>query len=407
MNDSTTEIEPLLRELAPRVLGLMLRRHHDFHACEDAVQEALLAATVQWPSDGVPDHPVGWLVTVASRRIIELSRREAARRGREEVAAASETEEPEQTPDTDDTLKLLFLCCHPSLTPRSQVALTLRAVGGLTTGQIARAHLVPEPTMGQRISRAKRRIRQSGGEFTMPSEDEFDQRLTAVLHVLYLIFNEGYAASSGTSLLRPELTGEAIRLTRQLHQLLPDNGEATGLLALMLLAHARRDARTGPDGALIPLADQDRKRWDPDAIAEGAALITGALAKAKPGPYQLQAAISAVHDEAASYEDTDWKQIIVLYEMLARVAPSRMVTLNRIVAVAMVEGPEIGLRELDRAAADPALSEHYRVDAVRGHLLELAGDLPAAARHYRSAARGTLSLPEQRYLEQKAARLDS
>jgi RNA polymerase sigma factor (sigma-70 family) len=400
-----TEIEDLLRELAPQVLGTLVRRYGDFDTCEDAVQEALLAAARQWPAEGTPANPKGWLTTVAARRWIERWRQEAARRRREQAAAALAAPPPEPVPAADDTLALLLLCCHPSLTPVSQVALTLRAVGGLTTAEIARALLVPEATVAQRISRAKQRIKASGAEFRMPSEAERSRRVAAVLHVLYLIFNEGYTASSGSALHRVELTSEAIRLARQLHRRLPEDGEVAGLLALMLLTDARRPARTRPDGALVPLAEQDRSRWDARAIAEGVALITRALASAPVGPYQLQAAIAAVHAEAARFEDTDWKQILGLYELLDRLAPGPMVTLNRIVAVAMVHGPEAGLRQLEGAKTDPALADHHRLDAVRAHLLELAGDHEAARAAYRLAARRTLSLPEQRYLETRAARL--
>jgi RNA polymerase sigma factor (sigma-70 family) len=398
------EIEGLLRELAPQVLGTLVRRHGDFGTCEDAVQEALLAAALQWPADGVPANPKGWLTTVASRRWIERWRQDAARRRREQTAATL-TPPPEPVPAADDTLTLLLLCCHPSLTQPSQVALTLRAVGGLTTAEIARAFLVPEATVAQRISRAKQRIKASGAEFRLPSEAERPERLAAVLQVLYLIFNEGYTASSGAALHRAELAGEAIRLTRQLHQRLPTDGEVAGLLALMLLTDARRPARTRPDGTLVPLAEQDRTRWDPEAIAEGVALITRTLASAPIGPYQLQAAIAAVHDEAATCQDTDWEQILALYEHLHRLAPGPMVELNRIVAVAMVHGPETALRQLEPAEADPALTGHHRLDAVRAHLLELAGDEEAAWAAYRRAARRTLSLPEQRYLQSRAARL--
>jgi RNA polymerase sigma factor (sigma-70 family) len=398
------EIEGLLRELAPQVLGTLVRRHGDFGTCEDAVQEALLAAALQWPADGVPANPKGWLTTVASRRWIERWRQDAARRRREQTAATL-TPPPEPVPAADDTLTLLLLCCHPSLTQPSQVALTLRAVGGLTTAEIARAFLVPEATVAQRISRAKQRIKASGAEFRLPSEAERPERLAAVLQVLYLIFNEGYTASSGAALHRAELAGEAIRLTRQLHQRLPTDGEVAGLLALMLLTDARRPARTRPDGTLVPLAEQDRTRWDPEAIAEGVALITRTLASAPIGPYQLQAAIAAVHDEAATCQDTDWEQILALYEHLHRLAPGPMVELNRIVAVAMVDGPETALRQLEPAEADPALTGHHRLDAVRAHLLELAGDEEAAWAAYRRAARRTLSLPEQRYLQSRAARL--
>jgi RNA polymerase sigma factor (sigma-70 family) len=398
-------IEDLLRELAPQVLATLVRRYGDFGTCEDATQEALLAAALQWPAAGTPANPRGWLTTVASRRWIERWRQEAARRRREETAAALAPPDPGPGPAADDTLTLLLLCCHPSLTEASQVALTLRAVGGLTTAEIARAFLVPEATVAQRISRAKQRIRASGAEFRLPSEAERAERLGAVLQVLYLIFNEGYTASSGPALARVELSGEAIRLTRQLHRLLPDDGEVAGLLALMLLTDARRPARTGPDGALVPLAEQDRARWDAQAIAEGVGLITRTLASAPVGPYQLQAAIAAVHDEAARFEDTDWDQILGLYEHLGRLAPGPMVELNRIVAVAMVHGPEAGLRQLAAAEARPGLAGHHRLDAVRAHLLELAGDREGARVAYRQAARRTLSLAEQRYLESRAARL--
>jgi RNA polymerase sigma factor (sigma-70 family) len=399
------EVEGLLRELSPQVLGALVRRYGDFDGGEDAVQEALLAAARQWPAEGTPANPKGWLTTVASRRWVERWRQDAARRRREETAAGLAPPQADPAPAVDDTLTLLLLCCHPSLTQASQVALTLRAVGGLTTAEIARALLVPEATVAQRISRAKQRIKASGAEFRLPDEAERSDRLVAVLQVLYLIFNEGYTASSGTALHRVELTGEAIRLTRQLHNRLPDDGEVAGLLALMLLTDARRPARTGPGGALIPLAEQDRSRWDAHAVAEGVALITRALASAPVGPYQLQAAIAAVHDEAARFEDTDWDQILGLYELLDRLAPGPIVTLNRVVAVAMVHGPEAGLGQLAAAEADPALAGHHRVDAVRAHLLELAGDHEAAHAAYRLAARRTLSLAEQRYLQSRAARL--
>jgi RNA polymerase sigma factor (sigma-70 family) len=395
-------LEDLLRECAPQVLGAVVRRFGDFDTSEDAVQEALLAAAQQWPRDGVPDNPRSWLITVAARRRIELLRNETARRKREE--AVGQLREIAQ-PRGDDELTLLYLCCHPSLTPTSQIALTLRAVGGLTTAEIARALLVPEATVGQRISRAKQRIRDSGAVFRMPPPDERGKRLTAVLQVLYLIFNEGHTASSGPQLNRVELTAEAIRLTRQLHDRLPDDGEVAGLLALMLLTDARRPARTRPDGGLVPLAEQDRGRWDAAAIAEGVALITDTLKTAVIGPFQLQAAIAAIHDEAERPELTDWPQILQLYGLLQRLAPGPMVTLNRIVAVAMVDGPVVALAELQDAAADPALAGHHRLAAVRAHLLEMAGDLGGAREQYRLAARHTLSMPEQRYLDSRAARL--
>jgi len=388
-------VEELLRELAPQVLGPLVRRYGDFDACEDAVQEALLAASQQWPADGVPDNPRSWLITVASRRRIEVLRREAARVRREETVAAWPEAEPSSV---DDSLTLLMLCCHPALTPQSQVALTLRAVGGLTTGEIARAFLVPEATIGQRISRAKAKLH--GARFAMPPDAERPSRLAAVLHVLYLIFNEGYTASSGASLHRVELSAEAIRLTRQLRAEVPAEGEVAGLLALMLLTDARRPARTTADGALVPLPEQDRSLWDAEAIAEGTELIASTLRTAPVGPYQLQAAIAAVHDEAARAEDTDWRQILMLYELLESTAPGPMVTLNRIVAVAMVHGPARGLALLDDV--DPALKDHHRLAAVRAHLLELSGDLPAARSAYLQAALRTDSVPEQRYLQSRA-----
>jgi RNA polymerase sigma factor (sigma-70 family) len=400
-----TEIEGLLRELAPHALGALVRRYGDFDTCEDAVQEALLAAATQWPDEGVPANPKGWLITVASRRRIELWRNESARRRREETAATLAPPDPEPAPEVEDTLTLLLLCCHPSLTLVSQVALTLRAVGGLSTAEIARALLVPEATVGQRISRAKQRIKAGGAEFRMPPDAERSERMAAVLHVLYLIFNEGHTASSGSVLNRVELTGEAIRLTRQLRDRLPEDGEVAGLLALMLLTDARRPARTRADGALVPLGEQDRGRWDRRAIAEGVGLVTGALAGKPIGPYQLQAAIAAVHDEAVSAEDTDWREILGLYDLLVSIDPGPMVTLNRIVAVAMVHGPEAALAQLAEAEADPALAGHHRVHAVRAHLLDTAGDRPAARAEYELAARATLSVPERRYLESRAARL--
>ena len=399
----SADVEGLLHDLAPQVLGILVRRYGDFDACEDAVQEALVAAAFQWPAEGVPANPTGWLVRVGSRRWIEQQRSDTARRRREEAAAGLDVAETDPGPTPDDTLALVFLCCHPALTPASQVALTLRAVGGLTTAEIARAFLVPEATVAQRISRAKQRIRETGAEFTMPPPTQRHERLAAVLNVLYLIFNEGYAASSGPALQRVELSSEAIRLGRQLRSLLPDDGEVAGLLALMLLTDARRPARVRDDGSLVPLAEQDRTLWDRRAIDEGSALISATLAEAPIGPYQLQAAIAAVHDEAPSTEDTDWRQILGLYELLGKITPGPMVTLNRIVALAMVRGPAAGLAELERAEADPALSGHHRVDAVRAHLLEEMGHMDAAAQAYQRAARRTLSIPERHYLEDSRA----
>jgi len=406
-------VEDQLRRLTPQVLGALVRRYGHFDLCEDAVQEALLAAAIQWPEQGVPESPRGWLITVSSRRLTDELRSEQARRRREDTAAtqvpADESVAPapdeEHLPDRDDTLTLLFLCCHPALSPASQIALTLRAVGGLTTAQIASAFLVPEATMAQRISRAKQSIKTSGIPFRLPPERERPERLGVVLHVLYLIFNEGYTATSGPDLQRSELTGEAIRLTREVRRLLPDDGEVAGLLALMLLTDARRGARTRPDGALIPLAEQDRERWHAQSIREGLTLVTDALARAPIGPYQLQAAIAAVHAEATRAEDTDWAQILALYELLERLSPNPMVTLNHAVALSMVRGPQAGLDLLGTLDADDRLAGHHRLDAVRGHLLEMAGDHAAARSSYVIAARHTTSLPERRYLEGRAARL--
>ncbi|MDQ3715079.1 MAG: sigma-70 family RNA polymerase sigma factor [Actinomycetota bacterium] len=396
--------EDLLRELAPQVLGRLVRRHGQFDACEDAVQEALLAAARQWPEQGVPDDPRSWLVTVASRRLVDLWRSESARQRREEVAAALDPLSPAQS-DQDDTLQLLFLCCHPSLSVSSQLALTLRAVGGLTTAEIARAFLVPETTMAQRISRAKQSIKAAGLTFALPAESERADRLRVVLHVLYLVFNEGYTASSGAALHRGDLTTEAVRLARLLHQLVPQEAEAAGLLALLLLTDARRVARTDADGSLVPLAEQRRDLWNRTQIDEGIALITRTLGTARVGPYQLQAAIAAVHDEAPSDEETDWPQILALYEVLERVSPGPIVTLNRAVALARVDGPRAGLALLGTLDGDDRMAHTHRLDAVRAHLLELAGDPAAARESYLRAARATASLPEQRYLALRAARL--
>ena len=400
-----TRIEDLLRELAPRVLGALVRRHGQFDACEDAVQEALLAASQQWPEKGVPDNPRSWLLTISNRRLVDEWRNEGARRRREENAAALELPVKGHALARDDTLTLLFLCCHPSLSAPSQLALTLRAVGGLTTAEIANAFLVPEATMAQRISRAKERIRSTGARFELPPEAERAGRLLVVMHVLYLIFNEGYAASSGPDLHRADLTTEAIRLTRLLLRLTPRNAEVAGLLALMLLTEARRAASTSADGSIVPLADQQRDRWNTAQIEEGVALLTRTLGSAPIGPYQLQAAIAAVHDEAPSAEETDWPQILALYGVLERVSPGPVVTLNRAVAVAMVNGPRAGLALLGTLDTDDRMAHNHRLEAVRGHLLELTGDLVAAHESYRRAATMTASLPEQRYLALRAARL--
>ena len=393
-----TALEDLLRELAPQVLGIVIRRYGDFSVAEDAVQEALIAATEHWRRDGTPENPRGWLLQTAGRKLTDIHRSEQARRRRESTAAA---EQPPEVSGTDDTLRLLFLCCHPALTPASAVALTLRAVGGLTTAEIARAFLVPEATMAQRISRSKQRI--AGEAFGMPDDGERTQRLQAVLKVLYLMFNEGYATTTGDTLVRVDLATEAIRLTRMLSAVLPDDGEVTGLLALMLLTDARRPARTGALGELVPLAAQDRSLWNRTSIAEGVALSARAVSGGVIGEYQLQASIAAVHDTAVSDEETDWEQILKLYGLLARLLDSPVVTLNRAVAAAMVHGPAVGLELLE--PLDEQLAGNYRLDAVRGHLYERLGDTARAFECFSRAARRTTSLPEQRYLTAKAAGL--
>jgi len=413
VTDSRTE--DVLRRLAPQVLGAVVRRFGNFDTAEDAVQEALLAAAVQWPEAGVPENPKGWLITVASRRLTDLLRSEQARRRREDTVArwALPDREPASEPgsgrsgpsESDDTLVLLFMCCHPSLTPASQIAVTLRAVGGLTTAEIGRAFLVPEATMARRIGRAKQRIKESGVPFGMPTGPERMKRLAAVLHVLYLIFNEGYAATSGPRLQRGDLSAEAIRLARTVHRLLPDDSEVTGLLALLLLVDARRAARTGPDGGLIPMAEQDRSLWNSAHIAEGVALITAALPRGPTGPYQLQAVIAAIHDEAPEAGSTDWPQIVALYELLIRLGDNPVVALNHAVAVAMASGARAGLALLGDIESDVRIAGDHRLFAVRAHLLEMAGDHAGAREAYRAAAARTGSVPQQRYLHSRADRL--
>jgi RNA polymerase sigma factor (sigma-70 family) len=387
--------EDLLRRLAPEVLGVLTRRSGDFAAAEDAVQEALIAAHLHWPADGVPDNPRGWLIRTATRKLIDAVRGEQARRRREELATRLAV--PAGAAERDDTLAVLFLCCHPSLTPASAIALALRAVGGLPTAAIAAAFGVPEATMAQRISRAKQKLRDSGARFALPGRPE------SVRHVLYLLFNEGYAVSAGPALQRTDLTAEAIRLTRLAHELLPDDAETAGLLALMLLTDARRPARTDDAGDLVPLDEQDRTRWDRRLIAEGTALLDAAFTRGRLGEYQLQAAVAALHDRAPTAADTDWPQIMALYGLLERMTGNPVVSLNRVVAEAMVAGPRAGLKALDDLG--DRLPAGHRADAVRAHLLERAGENEAAARMYAAAAASTTSLPERRYLTTRAARL--
>jgi RNA polymerase sigma factor (sigma-70 family) len=397
----TQAIEDLLREYAPPVLGALARRTGDFAAAEDAVQEALLSAALHWPDEGVPDNPRGWLIRVAHRKLIDQVRGDAARRRREETAARGEV--PAAVSEEDDTLTVLLMCCHPALTPASAIALTLRAVGALTTAEVAAAFGVPETTMAQRISRAKQKIKESGTPFGPLAPDARAAAVRSMLHVLYLIFNEGYTASAGPRLHRVELSAEAIRLARLAHRMLPGAGEAAGLLALMLLTDARRPARTDTGGDLIPLEEQDRTLWDRALIAEGTALIDTAIGRGAVGEYQLQAAIAALHDRAPSAAETDWPQIHALYTFLERMTGSPVVALNRVVAAAMTDGPRAGLKLLDDLGEQVAGG--HRRDAVRAHLLERAGETAEAIRCYRAAAAGTTSRPEQRYLTTRAARL--
>jgi len=396
--------EELLRRLGPQVLGALVRRHRDFTSAEDATQEALLAAATQWPRDGRPQNPFAWLTQVATRRLVDEVRRDDARRRREDLVAAPSGDEAPAPGGQDDTLLLMELCCPSSLSPASAIPLALRAVGGLSTREIAAAFLVPEATMAQRISRAKARIRADG----LAAQDVLDdphqpERVASVSHVLYLLFNEGYATSTGGDLTRTDLSGEAIRLTRAVRAERPDDPEVAGLLALMLLTDAWRPARTGPDGELVPLADQDRTRWDQALITEGLALVTEALGRGSMGPYQVQAAIAGLHGQAGRAEDTDWSQILVLYGLLERMTANPMVTLNRAVAAAMVEGPDAGLDLLD--GLDQRLGDHARLHAVRAHLLERAGHPEAAIVEFRAAAARTANQREQQFLTLQAARL--
>jgi RNA polymerase sigma factor (sigma-70 family) len=402
----------LLRPLAPQVLGAVVRRYGHFDLAEDATQEALLAASIQWPRDGLPENPKAWLISVASRRLTDMLRSEQARRRREDAVAewaltelgAAQVGE-RQAGEADDTLVLLFMCCHPSLSTASQIALTLRAVGGLSAAEIARALLGSEQTVTRRITRAKQSIKDSGTPFALPALDDLPTRLQAVLRILYLIFNEGYAATAGTALMRVDLADEAIRLARALHAGLPDDSEVSGLLALMLLVHARHRARTSADGSLIPMAEQDRSRWDRGLITEGTALLTAALPRGPTGPYQLQAAIAAVHDEAVSAEATDWPQIAALYEVLLRLDDNPVVALNHAVAVSMIAGPRAGLELVDGLDADPRINADRRFHAVRAHLLEMAGDDAAALEAYRAAAQAATNLQQLRYLNEQIGRL--
>lgn len=409
------DVGQLLRELAPQVLGAVARRHRDFAAAEDAVQEALIAGAKQWPDDGIPTNPGAWLYHVAVRRLTDHVRSEMSRRRREDAVAAELAVEAAYVPhhvgdleiEGDDTLALMFMCCHPALTAPTAIALTLRAVGGLTTGEIANAFLVPEATMAQRISRAKQSIRRSSIAFELPREQERAERLRSVLQILYLMFNEGYTSTAGPNLNQPDLSNEAIRLTRAIHAFLPDDAEVAGLLGLMLLTDARRAARTGPNGELIPLDEQDRALWERGLIEEGVTLVTAAFSRGSIGPYQLQAAIAAVHDRAKRVEDTDWPQILELYRILMHISDNPAVSLNHAIAAAMVHGPATGLELIDALDGDSRIAGHYRLDAVRAHLHERAGDADRAIVHYRAAAERTTSSPERNYLLKKALRLSN
>lgn len=412
MTDLAFDLPATLRELAPRVLAAAARRSGDFAAAEDAVQEALLAASREWPERGAPENPAGWLYHVALRRLSDSRDSDRARARREQRVARERIEAvpheiPEFTAGDEDLLELFVLCCHPELNENAAVPLVLRALGGLTTAEIACALFSSEATIAQRISRAKDTLRDAGIEFAPPAPERRAARLGSVLRVLYLVFNEGYTASSGASLARVDLSFEAIRLARAVHRAAPEDPEAEGLLALLLLTDARRVARTGPDGELVPLHEQDRGRWDRDAIAEGVALVTRAFSRGKAGPYQIQAAIAALHDEAPSVEATDWKQILALYSILARFGDNPAVTLNRAVAVAMVEGDSAGLAALEPLSRDPRVATSHRLAAVRAHLLERRGERAAARAEYLAAAGRTSNLAERRYLERKAAALAS
>ncbi|HET8915743.1 MAG TPA: sigma-70 family RNA polymerase sigma factor [Propionibacteriaceae bacterium] len=401
----TSALEHLLRTEAPQVLGALVRRFGHFDIAEDAVQDALLAATQQWPNRGIPEHPRGWLIRVGYRRMVDQLRADQLRRRREYQLASQPAQASPDESAADDSLTLLFLCCHPILSPVSQVALTLRAVGGLTTTEIAHAYGVTEVAMGQRISRAKQQIRSTGGRFVLPSAEDRGNRLTAVLHVLYLIFNEGYAATAGEQLHRVDLTTEAIRLTRTLHRLLPDEPEVAGLLALMLLSDARRPARSTEAGDLVTMEHQRRELWDKALTAEGTVLITAVMRRRQVGPYQLQAAIAALHNGAPSYAETDWPQIAALYAWLEQLTPTPPVQLSRAVAVAMAYGPRRGIVLLDSIEDDSLIRQRER--AVRAHLLELDGDTQRAAELFREAATLTDNLAERRYLESRAQHLES
>lgn len=406
------ELEAELRSLVPRVVGALVRRYGHFDSAEDAAQEALLAASQQWPISGTPDDPLGWLIRVGSRRLIDLLRADQARREREDRVANwvlpsdrvhRDSNTARATPAEDDTLILLTLCCHPALSQASQVALTLRAVAGLTTIEIARSLVSTPQAVTKRISRAKLVIRDAGAAFRMPNPAEYKSRLDSVMAVIYLTFTEGYAATSGPDLNRPDLAGEAIRLGELLHTLLPDDSEVTGLLALMLLTDARTPARLDRNGDLVPMTDQRRDLWKQESISRGVDLITKALPRGPVGAYQLQAAIAAVHDEARTADETDWPQIVALYRLLLVVSPGPIVELNFAVAVAMAEGPAAGLTLL--SDLESRLSDNYHLTAARAHMLEASGDIADAQQTFLDAAQRATNLRHARHLNAHANRL--
>jgi RNA polymerase sigma factor (sigma-70 family) len=417
--------EDVFRAESGRVLGALMRRFGDLDLAEDAYQDACLSALETWPRDGIPHNPGAWLTTASRNKALDRLRREQQRLGRETESLGLRLDRPAEPTappsdqladlgdpttvlDDDDQLRLLFLCCHPALGEQAQVALTLRTVGGLTTVEIARAFLVPESTMAQRIVRAKRKIVGAGIPFRLPEGTELGERTAAVLHVVYLVFNEGYAASEVTDdapLVRVDLCEEALRLSALLHRLLPDDAEVMGLAALLMLHDARRATRTDDAGRLVPLAEQDRGRWDRERIRLAVAMVERALRTGPVGPYQIEASIAALHAEAPTYETTDWPQIVALYGLLEQALPGPMVRLNRAVALAMVDGPDAGLAVVDEIADGGELADHHRLHAVRAHLLENAGRADEAMAEYDRAAVLTTSAPERNYLRMRRDRL--